>query len=456
MTGMRPTRLGAVREYVRMTRPAGSVPELDGLRALAIVLVLLRHAVVPFRHADRPLLSVAGWDAATPLVNGWMGVDLFFVLSGFLITHHLCRRYGGALDRRTVGDYLMRRALRIVPAYYAVLVVVAAGLVPLYAVEQRDLGARVLGHLLFMQDYLAPDILVVFWSLGVEEKFYLVAPLLLAGVLCVRRPALQYAILAAVALLPTLFRAQTAAAFPGHFDYPLYFQLFRSGFHLSFDGLVLGMLCALVHRDRARWPWLEDPRVASVIFWMGAMIIGWLLAATPLTDDVSHFDKVYLGGSIAVGMSAMLLGLALGGGPRRWFQGYGAFVVSRLSYALYLTHYALIPAALAILDAALGSATPLACFVVFLPIYLALSFAAAAVLHYAVEKPFLALRDHGFRMRLPSCAAHVLLCTLAEPARWSSSGRLGRRRSSSPLNALLGWSRAPIVPGHDPPHERVE
>ncbi len=407
MTGTRPTRLGAVRHHLRMNRPAGSVAELDGLRALAIVLVLFRHAVVPFRPAGHALLPIAGWDAATPLVNGWMGVDLFFVLSGFLITHHLCGRYGGVLDRRSAGDYVLRRALRIVPAYYAVLFVVAAGLVPLYAVEERDLGRRVLDHLLFMQDYLAPDIVVVFWSLGVEEKFYCFAPLLLAAVLRVRRPALQYASLGAVALLPTFFRWQTATAFPGPLDYPTYFQLFRSGFHLSFDGLVLGMLCALVYRDRARSPWLQDRRVATTIFWVGAVVVAGLLGATPLTDDVGRFDEVYLGAVIAVGMSALLLGLVLGGGPRRWFQGYGAFVVSRLAYGLYLTHYALIPAAMALAHAASGSATasPLARFGLFLPIYLGLSFAAAAVLHYAVEKPFLTLRDRGFRLRLPSARA---------------------------------------------------
>lgn len=70
-------RLAAFRRYLRMDRPAGALPELDGLRALAIILVLFRHAVVPFRPERDALLPIAGWDAATPLVNGWMGVDLF-------------------------------------------------------------------------------------------------------------------------------------------------------------------------------------------------------------------------------------------------------------------------------------------------------------------------------------------------------------------------------------------
>jgi peptidoglycan/LPS O-acetylase OafA/YrhL len=399
-------RLAALRRYLAMDRPAGSLPELDGLRALAIVLVLFRHAVVPFRPADGALLPIGGWDAATPFVNGWMGVDLFFVLSGFLITHHVCRRYGGVLDRRSWGDYLLRRALRIVPAYYAMIAVVAAGLVPFYAVDSRDLGRSVGSHLLFMQDYLGSDLLVVFWSLGVEEKFYLLAPLVLAGVLAVRRTAIQYALVVAVALLPMLFRWIVARETPAGIAYPMYFQLFRSPFHLGFDGLAMGMLCALVYRYRACWPLLRDRRCSDTIFWLGAAAVAALLVATPLFDAIGFFDEVPLGLVLAVGMSGMLLGLTLGGGPRAWFRGRALFVVSKLSYTLYLVHYALIPAATALADAAFGEpSSPLARFAVFLPIYLVLSFVGAALLHYLVEKPFLVLRDSGISVRVPTTRA---------------------------------------------------
>lgn len=401
---MTATRLVALRRYLRMERPAGSLPELDGLRALAIILVLFRHAVVPFRPADGALLSIAGWDVVTPFVNGWMGVDLFFVLSGFLITHHVCRRYGGVLDRRSWGDYLARRALRIVPAYYAMIAIVALGVVPFYVVESRDVSRSVGHHLLFMQDYLGSDLLVVFWSLGVEEKFYLLAPFVLAGVLAVRRRALQYAIVFAVALLPMFLRWMVARATPAGIAYPMYFQLFRSPFHLGFDGLAMGMLCALVYRDRALWPSLGDRHTSGALFWVGATMVGTLLVSIPHFDTIDWFDEVPLGAVLALGMSGMLLGLALGGGPGWWLRGRSLFVVSKLSYTLYLVHYALIPVATALVDTAFAWASPstLARFLLFLPIYLGLSFAAAAVLHYLVEKPCLLLRDHGIRLRLPT------------------------------------------------------
>jgi peptidoglycan/LPS O-acetylase OafA/YrhL len=255
-----------------------------------------------------------------------------------------------------------------------------------------------------MQDYLGSDLLVVFWSLGVEEKFYLFAPLVLAGVLAVRRPAFQYVIVFAIALLPMLFRTVVARDTPAGIGYPMYFQLFRSPFHLGFDGLAMGMLCALVYRDRARWPALLYGRVSGAAFWGGASVVGSLLVAAPIFDTIGFFDEVALGAVLAVGMSGMLLGLALGGGPRAWFGGRWLFVVSKLSYTLYLVHYALIPAATALSAVLLRWSEPsaLARFALFLPIYLGLSFVAAAALHYLVEKPFLALRDHGIRLRLPA------------------------------------------------------
>ena len=83
-------------------------------------------------------------------MNGWMGVDLFFVLSGFLITTHICRRYDGRITRAGLKDYLTRRVLRIVPAYYAVLFVAVLGLIPLYRVDEATLGIRIAYHMLFL------------------------------------------------------------------------------------------------------------------------------------------------------------------------------------------------------------------------------------------------------------------------------------------------------------------
>ena len=117
--------------YFAFPRDTDAIAALDGLRAAAILLVLARHAITPFRDSGQMFFPVLGWDAATLLVNGWIGVDLFFVLSGFLIARGLIRRFdesGGFSLRR----YFARRALRILPAYYAILFIASAGLIPFF------------------------------------------------------------------------------------------------------------------------------------------------------------------------------------------------------------------------------------------------------------------------------------------------------------------------------------
>jgi peptidoglycan/LPS O-acetylase OafA/YrhL len=386
---------GRLRTYFAMPRAATAIAELDGIRALAILLVLLRHGVRPFWPDETQLFPAFGWDVGIPLINGWIGVDLFFVLSGFLIAHHICGRYRRHDGRIDLGDYLVRRALRIVPAYYAVLLIAAAGLIPAYDVDTRYLGVRIGYHLLFLQDYLPANILVTFWSLGVEEKFYLLSPLLLMLVFRLRQPARQYAAIAGLAVLPTLFRWLTLAATGGPLDYAAFFEEFRSPFHMSFDGLAVGVLCALLYRDRAKFAWANSRRIPAALFWSGTATLLALLMAVPLLDEIGLFDTVFLQTVLAASGGAMLLGLVLGSGPGAWFRARWMLVLSRLAYCLYLVHYALMPGASALLEAMPGFATLSAGaqFLLVLPIYLVLSLAAALALHYAVELPFLRLRD---------------------------------------------------------------
>lgn len=386
--------LGGVLVYLRIERGPNALAELDGLRAIAILLVLARHAVRPFCEAASPLLPIGGWDAAAPLLNGWVGVDLFFVLSGFLIARHLLARLGSP-DRLAVGAYLTKRALRIVPAYYAVLLLVAAGLVPLYPVPPDALGLRLGYHALFLQDYLPANIVVVFWSLGVEEKFYLLAPLLLAAVLALRRPESQLAAVVALALLGPAFRTASALLHPGIDQYGPFFHTFRSPFHACLDALMIGVACALLYHHRARLAWLRHPATAAWMLGGGIALAGWLLLAAPMLAQIDAFDKIVQPLLIALAAGAILAGLVLRGRPVPALRGPSFLVLARLSYALYLVHLPLIPGLLWLLDGPLGlaEAAPALRFAAFLPLFTCASLLAAALLHYLIEKPFLLLKD---------------------------------------------------------------
>src|SRR5258706_14292249 len=152
----------------------GFRPDLEGLRAIAVILVLLYHASVP---------GVTG---------GYVGVDVFFVLSGFLITGLLVRELD-ATDTISLAAFYARRARRLLPAVaLVILATVSASVVllsPLRAGEVAKDGiaaALYTSNLRFalqatdyLQSELPPSPLLHLWSLGVEEQFYLFWPALL-------------------------------------------------------------------------------------------------------------------------------------------------------------------------------------------------------------------------------------------------------------------------------------
>jgi peptidoglycan/LPS O-acetylase OafA/YrhL len=148
---------------------------LDGLRGVAILLVMLYHFSGGYKGTN-PILRLWGLIADA----GWMGVDLFFALSGFLITGIL---YDAALDEHRVKNFYARRALRIFPLFYAVLF----GLLLLTSVLQLHWRPEHLLYffylsnvaVLFMPDFQPPSHWINLghlWSLAVEEQFYLLWP----------------------------------------------------------------------------------------------------------------------------------------------------------------------------------------------------------------------------------------------------------------------------------------
>src|ERR1035437_5812327 len=160
-----------------MSSDARNIRALDGIRGVAIILVMLHH----FEHLIPPC-NIAIRFMKLMLSYGWVGVDLFFALSGFLIT-------GILLDTRKANNYFSafyaRRVLRIFPLYYSVLIVILGAaavwshrphVLPLVA-DQKLSFLYLTNWLVLWKGEWGPNIVGHFWSLAVEEQFYLIWPL---------------------------------------------------------------------------------------------------------------------------------------------------------------------------------------------------------------------------------------------------------------------------------------
>ena len=302
----------------------GYIPALDGLRALAIFLVVAYHAT--------------GYPA-----GGWLGVDLFFVLSGFLITTLLLERR----DRESIGTFYRRRAVRLLPALLALLLVSLAVDRSLFGVLA---GLGYFSNIVMANGDLAliPLSLQHLWSLAVEEQFYILWPLALYAALRFgARLALALAVGGVVASFLISLYLSTLSGVGG---YRLVFAPDTRGVSLLV-GCVLALGMTLRPLALRRF---EIPALALVIGLAVTMGIGisgppillFALASAVIIVRVRH-DQSVISRALSVGPVVFL---------------------GRISYSLYLWHYPILVwlgvegAGLSPLDAlALGLAVAAAC-----------------------------------------------------------------------------------------------
>lgn len=302
----------------------GHLPALDGLRGIAILLVLVHHATLPGAEDWHPI-------ASDFLHLGFVGVDLFFVLSGFLITGILLGARGGDGYYRS---FYGRRLLRIAPAYYLFLAIIYLVMPALTAdpsfapppAYRADGGI----HAVYGSNLLLAASgdarwrpACHLWSLSIEEQFYLVWPFLVAALspralerLCI---GLIVAALA-VRLGLTLAHAPhwtVYAATPGRWD-----------------GLALGALIALWSRRAAEEPVrvLQHHRAAIGFGLIGLLTV--FAADAGLRKD-GHAFQIWGYSAVAI-LFAGLLVAALHGRFHRVFTWRPLRAIGRVSYAMYL------------------------------------------------------------------------------------------------------------------------
>jgi peptidoglycan/LPS O-acetylase OafA/YrhL len=359
------------------------LPALDLVRGLAIALVLVHN--ISWTEA-RVTLPEKLWSGFVEL--GWVGVQLFFVLSGFLITGILADDRGRP---RPLRSFYIRRVLRIFPLYYGFLIFYCLGLAPFFP-ELRAPFDRVIWYWVYLSNWtdITPGRwlpgLGHFWSLAVEEQFYLVWPWLVIGL---GERALVRACLAIVAGGLITRIVLVAAGVPPSSVYS--WTITRA------DALVIGALAALAVRSP---PW----RALLLRAWRPAgfallVVLGALAAATHGISRVNPLMQT-VGYSVIALLSALLVVKAAlappAGDPRvpRW-KAFAAYLGKR-SYAIYVVH---LPLKLALahfwarrLQAA-SAQWPIATDVALVLVLSAASIAVAQVTWVALERPFLALKD---------------------------------------------------------------
>lgn len=307
---------------------SGRAAGIDLLRALAIVSVMLYH------------LSSHGVALPPSVELGWMGVDLFFVLSGYLIGWQLLGCYAAGSTPRW-SHFLLGRALRILPAYYAVLL-----LYVLLGDQREGEALQPLWKFVTFSVNLVPDWGAQLayshaWSLCVEEHFYLLFPLmvwLLTRRAGARTIGLLLAALFAGALVLRgyLWQTQVAAALATG-DMALAMQHFSALLYMPtyarLDGLLLGVTLAMVRAFRPHW-WQRLHAHSRALLCV-AVAIFYLCSQIPL---MSLAGATLLYPLVALACAALLLSVTSPASVLSRRRVPAAQTLALLAFSLYLTH----------------------------------------------------------------------------------------------------------------------
>jgi peptidoglycan/LPS O-acetylase OafA/YrhL len=360
-------------------RTRSRLPLLDVLRTFAVVLVLGRHIPPSFENATSLGAVLMGlWHR-----GGWIGVDLFFVLSGFLVSGLLFseyRKYGSISIKR----FLIRRGLKLYPAFYVMLtcmcgiVYVMHGFVPL---------GRALAELFFMQSYF-PGLSGHTWTLGVEEHFYLVTPFVMAAFVRwgpADRPFRWIPVLFAVCAVALLgWRIINAM----NVSYTNETHLFPT--HLRFDSLLFGVLLSYFHQFHATSFTGFCRRYRMGLACCGAIGFAPFFLFRLDTSFLVHS----VGYTVLYVSSGLLLMAAMGSESRDMERpGYPVRFLSWIgyhSYSIYLWHM-LVQQIMLPISLRMMGITPSAEVVVAIYVFEAIAFGIVAA--RVIEVPVLRLRD---------------------------------------------------------------
>jgi peptidoglycan/LPS O-acetylase OafA/YrhL len=300
-------------------------PALDGIRALAVLAVMLFHAGNTYATA------------------GFIGVDVFLVLSGFLITTLLLRELAGT-GRVAFGSFWLRRARRLLPALILVLIAVAC-FGAFVATDDEALGLRgdLLGSLFYVQNWRfvlsgasyftqfgSPSPLRHMWSLAIEEQWYLVWPLMLFGIMALTRRNLRLVIVV-ILVLAAGSAVLMAVLYDGGDASRAYY-----GTDTRAQALLVGAALAVLFMMRPAPRTRTAGAVIQVLGLIGGTFLAWVVIA-----QSERWTTLYHGGFslVAVASAAVIAG-AMTRGPVRTVLAVPPLpAIGLISYGLYLWHW---------------------------------------------------------------------------------------------------------------------
>ena len=374
-------------------RPAHQVPGLDGLRALAILLVVGAHFFGEFWSTN--VRTVVPALAHFPFFDlGWTGVDLFFVLSGYLIGRQLWR------ERLTTGTvrftpFILRRGFRIWPLFYFVLAYFAL-FGPIHPTKWDVLFLSNFARFTGGFDNA--------WSLATEEQFYIVVPLLLIATAFVRRPSRYFAAIVATSCIEWVLRFLVMRRLVSHgITGKLLLNTMHYPIFLHCDALLAGLTIALLSVLRpARFR-------ANDAAGMSRLGLGIFVASSALGIALRQTNKyiwAFAGlGLVYGGLTLWVLwDRSILSAPFKWRIWYP---ISRLSYGMYLNNFVILPGITYIAFTSMirvtGSVVAASC--VGYLVGTLVSMGVATVTFVLVERPFLLLRERVIERRAPHAAA---------------------------------------------------
>lgn len=356
---------------------------LDAVRGIAVILVLFVHIYLPsINPENRDVYTYFVKLVSKVKMGGWTGVDLFFVLSGFLISGLLFNQYKkhGSIDLKT---FFWRRWYKIIPSFIA-FIVIASGIEMLYGLsnpEARYPVSSYLKDLFFLNNYLDGRWDQT-WSLDVEEAFYIIFPLFLVCLIRTKRVNIKHFIAGYLFLTSVAVVSRFFANLTPEYSFRQQFALT----HLRMDALFFGVLISFLFYLRND---ILD-RIIKYRFFLIPICIVLVGINFFVWKAVMKSVTLLTTNHIAYGL-LMIYALKF-----NWLNFKPLARLGQYSYNIYLWHYPLFEYSEGLIKLLKINTSSLSGYVTYIIVYLLLGIGIGVLFTHLIEKPFLKLRDKKF------------------------------------------------------------